>query len=61
LGYVRIEVNTQGIDDAKHEAQLGARMTVFDLDEPLPADADLFSESCLIELELLAPVSNDRA
>ena len=41
-GYVRIEVDTQGIKDAKHEAQLGARMAVLELDEPLPADADLF-------------------
>jgi integrase-like protein len=61
LGDVRIEVNTQAIDGAKHEAQLGARMTAFDLDDPLPADADLFGESCLIEFELLAPVSNDGA
>ena len=35
-----VELDLQSIEGAKHEAQLGARMAVLDLDNPLAADAD---------------------
>jgi hypothetical protein len=56
-----VKPNAQSIKSAKYEGEFRARMAMFDLDDPLSADADAFGQSSLIELELLASVTDDSA
>ena len=57
----RVQADPHGVDGAKHEVKLGARMTVLYCDHPLPAGADAFGECRLIEFDRFASVANDGA
>ncbi len=53
--------DAQGIKGAEYKRQFGTRVAMLDIDYPLAADADAFSQRRLIEFETLTPVANDGA